>query len=101
MGGAARVKQSLSLGLSILLIFTIGPAAPTAMAYQTAAHRSGWQHSFRLLRPGRASNRRGVASHRCADRALPGRPRGADSDRRHISRPDRRRRPIGWSRTNR
>ena len=36
MGGAARVKQSLSLGLSILLIFTIGPAAPTAMAYQTA-----------------------------------------------------------------
>ena len=37
MGGAARLKQSFSLGLSILLIFTIGPAAPTAMAYQTAA----------------------------------------------------------------
>ncbi len=36
MGGVARVKQSLSLGLSVLLILSIGPAAPTGVAYQTA-----------------------------------------------------------------
>jgi Protein of unknown function (DUF3300) len=35
MGGVARAKQSLSLGLSILLVFTIGPGAATSMAYQT------------------------------------------------------------------
>src|SRR5271167_4969721 len=36
MGGVARLRQTLSLGLSILLVFAIGPAAPTGMAYQTA-----------------------------------------------------------------
>jgi hypothetical protein len=35
MGGIARAKQSLSLGLSILLVFTIGPGAATGMAYQS------------------------------------------------------------------
>jgi hypothetical protein len=35
MGGVARVKQSISLGLSILLVFTIGPGAITSMAYQS------------------------------------------------------------------
>jgi len=32
--GVARTKQSLSLGLSILLVFTLGPGVPTSMAYQ-------------------------------------------------------------------
>jgi hypothetical protein len=36
MGGVARVKQSLSFGLSIVLVFTIGPGAATSMAYQTS-----------------------------------------------------------------
>src|SRR5271167_2359063 len=36
MGGVARAKRSLSLGLSILLVFTIGPGAATSMAYQSA-----------------------------------------------------------------
>src|SRR5277367_3944685 len=35
MGGVARIKQSTSLGLSILLVFTIGPGAATSMAYQS------------------------------------------------------------------
>jgi hypothetical protein len=35
MDGAARVKQSISLGLSILLVFTIGPGAATSWAYQS------------------------------------------------------------------
>ena len=35
MGGAALAKRSLSLGLSILLVFTIGPGAATSMAYQS------------------------------------------------------------------
>src|SRR5271163_708309 len=35
MDGAARVKQILSIGLSILLVFTIGPGATTSMAYQS------------------------------------------------------------------
>ena len=30
-----RAKQSLSLGLSILLIFTLGPGRRTGMAYQS------------------------------------------------------------------
>ena len=34
MGGKARAKQSLSLGLSMLLVFTIGPGAVTGMADQ-------------------------------------------------------------------
>jgi hypothetical protein len=37
MGGVARVEQSLSLGLSILLAFSIGPGAVTSMAYQSTA----------------------------------------------------------------
>jgi hypothetical protein len=36
MRGAARVKQSLSLGLSVLLVFTIGPGAASGMAYQSS-----------------------------------------------------------------
>src|SRR5580658_2745924 len=35
MDGAARVKQRISLGLSILLVFTIGPGAATSWAYQS------------------------------------------------------------------
>ena len=35
MSGAAQIKQSTSLGLSILLVFTIGPGAATSMAYQS------------------------------------------------------------------
>src|SRR5271168_3346884 len=35
MRGLARAKQSLSLGLSLLLAFTIGPAASTSLAYQS------------------------------------------------------------------
>jgi len=34
MGGVGRAKQSLSLGLGILLVFTIGPGAATGTAYQ-------------------------------------------------------------------
>jgi hypothetical protein len=36
MRGVARVKQWLALGLSIVLIFTIGPGAATGMAYQSS-----------------------------------------------------------------
>jgi len=36
MGGAARAKQSLSLGLSILVVLSTGPVAPTSMADQSA-----------------------------------------------------------------
>ncbi len=36
MGGISQIKQSLSFGLSILLVFTLGPGAPTSMAYQSA-----------------------------------------------------------------
>src|SRR5271155_4916293 len=36
MGGVARVKQSLSIGLSIVLVFTIGPGAASGLAYQTS-----------------------------------------------------------------
>src|SRR5664279_985317 len=36
MRGIARAKRSLSLGLSILLVFAIGPGAATSMAYQSA-----------------------------------------------------------------
>jgi Protein of unknown function (DUF3300) len=36
MGGVARVKQSLSLGLSVLLAFSIGPGAATSMALQSS-----------------------------------------------------------------
>ncbi len=36
MGGVARVKQSLALGISILLIFGIGPGAATGMTYQSS-----------------------------------------------------------------
>jgi hypothetical protein len=36
MGGVAWAKQNLSLGLSILLVFTIGPGTATGMAYQSA-----------------------------------------------------------------
>ncbi len=35
MGGVARAKQSLSLGLKHPMVFTIGPGAATSMAYQT------------------------------------------------------------------
>src|SRR5271155_4918655 len=35
MGGLTRVKRSISLGLSILLVFTIGPGAATSWAYQS------------------------------------------------------------------
>ncbi|MGA8038101.1 MAG: DUF3300 domain-containing protein [Candidatus Acidiferrales bacterium] len=37
MRAAARVRQSLSFGLSIVLILAIGPGAPIGMAYQAAA----------------------------------------------------------------
>lgn len=37
MDGVARAKRSLSLGLSILLVFTVGPGAAPSMAYQSAA----------------------------------------------------------------
>ncbi len=37
MGGAPRLKQSLSLGLSILLVFTLGPGALTDLAQSTTA----------------------------------------------------------------
>jgi hypothetical protein len=37
MGGGARAKQNLSLGLRVLLAFTIGPGAATGMAYQSTA----------------------------------------------------------------
>src|SRR5580692_8698873 len=36
MGGVARVKHTLSLGLSVLLVFTIGPGAASGMAYQSS-----------------------------------------------------------------
>jgi hypothetical protein len=36
MRGVARVKQWLALGLSIVLIFTIGPGTATGMAYQSS-----------------------------------------------------------------
>src|SRR5271167_1123264 len=36
MGVLARTKRSLSLGLSMLLVFTIGPGAATSVAYQSA-----------------------------------------------------------------
>ena len=36
MGGVARVKQTLSVGISILLVFAIGPRTATGMAYQSA-----------------------------------------------------------------
>jgi hypothetical protein len=35
MGGVGRAKQSLSLALGILLVFTIGPGAATGTAYQS------------------------------------------------------------------
>jgi Protein of unknown function (DUF3300) len=35
MRGGAQVKPSISLGLSILLVFTIGPGAATSTAYQS------------------------------------------------------------------
>ena len=37
MGGPTRINQSISFGLSILLIFTVGPGAATSMAYQSTA----------------------------------------------------------------
>lgn len=37
MDGVARAKQGLSLGLSILLIVTLGPGDVTSMAYQSTA----------------------------------------------------------------
>ena len=37
MDGVARAKQGISLGLSILLILTVGPGDLTSMAYQSAA----------------------------------------------------------------
>jgi len=36
MRGLARVKQSLSVGLSIVLVFTIGPGAASGVAYQSS-----------------------------------------------------------------
>ncbi|HSY66488.1 MAG TPA: DUF3300 domain-containing protein [Terriglobales bacterium] len=36
MGGIARVKQGVSLGLSVLLVFGIGPGATSGMAYQSS-----------------------------------------------------------------
>src|SRR5271156_6113287 len=36
MGGVVRVRQSLSLGLSIALVFSVGPGAATGMAYQSS-----------------------------------------------------------------
>jgi hypothetical protein len=35
MRGVARVKQILSVGLSVLLVFTIGPGAASGVAYQS------------------------------------------------------------------
>jgi len=35
MGGLTRIKQGISLGLSTLLVFTIGPGAATSWAYQS------------------------------------------------------------------
>jgi hypothetical protein len=35
MGGVTQIKQSLSFGLSIVLVFTLGPGAQTSMAYQS------------------------------------------------------------------
>ena len=40
MRDVARVKQSLSLGLSIVLVFTIGPGAATGMGYQSSGTAS-------------------------------------------------------------
>jgi hypothetical protein len=37
MGCIARAKQGLSLGLSVVLVFTLGPGVGTGMAYQTTA----------------------------------------------------------------
>jgi hypothetical protein len=37
MDGAARARQGVSLGLSILLILAVGPGAVTSMAYQSTA----------------------------------------------------------------
>jgi hypothetical protein len=36
MGGVVRVRQGLSLGLSIVLVFSVGPGAATGMAYQSS-----------------------------------------------------------------
>ncbi len=36
MGGVRRVKQSLSVGLSVVLFFTLGPGAATSMASQSS-----------------------------------------------------------------
>lgn len=48
MGGVARAKQSLSLGLSILLVFTIGTGTATGIAYQNTetAPTSGTPSSY-------------------------------------------------------
>ncbi len=35
MGGLTRIKQGISIGLSTLLVFTIGPGAATSWAYQS------------------------------------------------------------------
>src|SRR5277367_6070705 len=40
MGGVARVKQSLSVGLSVLLVFSIGPGAAPGVAYQSTGSAS-------------------------------------------------------------
>jgi hypothetical protein len=37
----ARAKQSLSVGLSVVLVFTLGPGVNTGMAYQTSAPAAG------------------------------------------------------------
>src|SRR5271169_1021553 len=40
MGGVARSKQSLSVGLSVLLVFSIGPGAAPGVAYQSTGSAS-------------------------------------------------------------
>jgi Protein of unknown function (DUF3300) len=41
MGGVARIKRCLAIGLSIVLVFTVGPGAATSLAYQTGTAATG------------------------------------------------------------
>jgi len=53
----ARAKQSLSFGLSVVLVFTLNPGVGTGMAYQSAAPSPRRRHGLRVFRTGRARDR--------------------------------------------
>jgi hypothetical protein len=67
MGCMALAKQSISLGLSIVLVFTVGPGVGNFLAYQSTEPSPGEARLQLLVIPGRAwtlripgSRRRGV-----------------------------------------